>query len=278
MTTESNKSYVPVSVPVIIEKERFDRIEVRRAARAPRNTPPLHVTPKTLLTGLCHCGYCESSMHIVTGKGGKYRYLKCNRRHSISGSICMSPNVPYEQFEKLIVSSIMERVLTEDRIRRIFEDCYHSADKFSNTRSRERKQVAEAKAQVERKLKNLYRLVEDEKVRIDPSLGARIQVWQDELKELTLQLNSTKAPVSLPINLLNSIDVGAFKAAMIELLEEPGSDEAKAFIHLVIRDIRIYAQEVTVSGTNLGMLEASLMYAGNDAPRVPSFMGDWRKR
>lgn len=276
MANQDEKSYVSVAVPVIIEKERFDRVGVRRAARAPRNTPPLHVTPKTLLTGLCRCGYCKSSMHITTGKSGRYRYLKCNRRSTISGSICGSRNVPYERFERLLVHSIIERILTESRITAILEDCRSHAERISSTQGTERRQVTEAKTQVERKLKNLYKLVEDEKVKIDSSLGQRIQAWQDELKELTVKLNSIKVPVSLPKNILESINVGTFKSAVTTLLEDTDSDDAKAFIRLIIAEIHIYAEEVTVSGPNLGLLEAALTHTKATVSTVPSFMSNWR--
>ena len=278
MENHNEKSYVSVAVPVIIEKERFDRIGVRRAARAPRNTPPLHVNPKTLLTGLCYCGYCSSSMHITTGKSGRYRYLKCNRRNTISASICKSPNVPYERFEKLLMHAIVERVLTQSRIKNILEDCRAHAEIISSTQGSERHQVAEARAQVERKLKNLYKLVEDEKVKIDSSLGQRIQAWQDELKELTVKLNDIKVPVSLPKKILDSIDAGAFQAAAVALLEDPSSEDAKRFIHLIIDEVRIYAEEVTISGPNLGLLEAALAHTKATVPTVPSFMSNWRKR
>ncbi|GLS05939.1 hypothetical protein GCM10007860_31030 [Chitiniphilus shinanonensis] len=175
MNNDNDDTFVTIVVPVIIEVERFQRVALRRTARAPRNTPPLHVTPKTLLTGLCHCGYCKSAMCITTGKSGRYRYLKCNKRISVSGSSCPSRNVPYERFEKAILMAITERVLTDKRIRAILADCRNHADKLSAQQETERHQVAEAKSQVERKLNSLYKLVEDEKVKIDSSLGVRIQ-------------------------------------------------------------------------------------------------------
>lgn len=278
MNNDSSDTFIPVAVPVIIERERFERLVVTRASRAPRNKPPLHVTPRTLLTGLCRCGYCKSSMNIATGKSGRYRYLKCNRRISISGSICTSPNVPYERFEKLIVRTIAQHVLTETRIKSILEDCRNHADKISSTQGSERRQIVEAKTIVERKLNNLYKLVEDEKVKIDSSLGLRIQAWQDELKVLTVKLNSIKVPVSLPANILNSIDVDSFQSAATALLEEPESEDAKTFMHLVVEEIHIYADEVTVSGPNLGLLEAALTQTKATIPMVPSFMCNWRKR
>ncbi|VVE71651.1 serine recombinase [Pandoraea anapnoica] len=274
---QDDDSVVSVPVPVIIEKERFQRVEGTRAARAPRNTPPLHVTPRTLLTGLCHCGYCQSSMQIVTGKSGHYRYLKCSRRHMISGSICSSPNVPYDRFEKMILRTVVEHVLTECRLKTILDDCCTHADRLANDQGTEHRQIADAKAKVERKLTNLYRLIEDEKVRIDGSLGGRIQSWQDELKGLTVKLNSLKVPVALPANIANNIDVRTFRAAAIALLESPGSEDARAFMHLVVGEIRVYADEVSVSGPNLGVLEAALAHTRAAIPTVPSFMSNWRR-
>src|SRR5690554_6008838 len=107
MDDDEENSFIAVPVPAIVDKDRFLRIAATRAARSPRKTPPLHVTPRTLLTGLCKCGYCKSSMCITTGKGGRYRYLKCTNRNSVSNSICGSPNVPYERFEKLILGCIL---------------------------------------------------------------------------------------------------------------------------------------------------------------------------
>ncbi|WP_087723528.1 recombinase family protein [Pandoraea sp. PE-S2T-3] len=274
---KDDDSVVSVPVPVIVDKDRFQRVEVRRAARAPRNTPPLHVAPRTLLTGLCHCGYCQSSMHIVTGKSGRYRYLKCSRRHTISGSICRSPNVPYERFEKMILKTVAEHVLSERKLKTILDDCCTHADRFAKHQGTERRQITDARAKVERKLTNLYRLVEDEKVRIDGSLGRRIQSWQDELKNLTVKLNSIRVPVTLSANIANSIDVGTFRAAAIALLEDSSSDDARAFMHLVVGEIRVYADEASVSGPNIGVLEAALAHMRATMPAVPSFMSNWRR-
>jgi hypothetical protein len=48
MNNNDQDGPVIVKVPVIIDKDRFLRVVVRRTSRSPRKTPPLHVTPKTL--------------------------------------------------------------------------------------------------------------------------------------------------------------------------------------------------------------------------------------
>ncbi len=268
---------IPIAVPVIIDKDRFLRIGVSRADRSPRKTPPLHVTPRTLLTGLCRCGYCGSSMHISTGKSGRYRYLKCNRRNSVSNTDCASPNVPYEKFEKLVIASISEYVLTDSHLEAILSDCKQNVDKLSASQGSERAQLLEMKVTLDRKLKNLYKLVEDAKIKVDASLGSRLQGWQDDLKTVQLKLKSLKVPVLLPKGLVESIDLPDFRASVLSVLNNPLSDEAKSFTHLVIEEIRIYADEATVSGANLGVLEAALTHKREAVPTVPSFMSNWRR-
>jgi len=75
---------------------------------------------------------------------------------------------------------------------------------------------------------------------------------------------------------LDSIDVESFQSAAVALLEDPCNDDAKGFIHLVIDEIRIYAEEVTVSRPNLGLMEAALTHTKATVSTVPSFMSNWR--
>ena len=268
---------IPIAVPALIDQERFQRVAFRRKLRSPRKTPPLHVSPRTVLTGLCKCGFCESSMHIATGKSGKYRYLKCNQRNTVSNSICSSPNVPYERFEKLVIQSVIEQILTESHLKTILEDCQQNAARIGNNQSAERREVADKKALVERKLQNLYKLVEEGKVRIDTSLNKRLTAWQDSLEELNVKLASIKVPVVLPTNLLDQLDLVSFRSSVVSVLADPTSSEAITFMHLVVKEIRVYADEVTVSGPNLGVLEATLNHRRVAAPAVPSFRCNWRR-
>lgn len=50
MKNHSSDIYIPVAVPVIIEKERFERLVVRRTSQVPRNKASLHGTLLTRLS------------------------------------------------------------------------------------------------------------------------------------------------------------------------------------------------------------------------------------
>lgn len=69
-----------VPVDAIVDAGTFARATARRRSRAPAQVPPRIVTSPTLLTGLLKCGCCGAGMTLVTGKGGRYRYYKCNTR------------------------------------------------------------------------------------------------------------------------------------------------------------------------------------------------------
>ena len=279
MTDQNNdEKPIPIAVPAIIELERFQRVAVRRHSRAPGQTPPLHVTPRSSLTGLCRCGYCGSPMHIATGKGGRYRYLKCNRRNSVSNNACTSPNVPFERFEALVIQTISESVLTDVRLQLILDDAKRNIEQFAHSHSEEAISVERKQGEVRRKLGHLLKLVEDGKTQIDGMLGERIKTWQDELDVLTARRNSLKVPVILPPNLLEGLDFAAFRTDILALLSDTSTEQAKMFLHLVVKEIRIYAEEATVSGPNLGVLEAAIAKTKGTAPAVPSFMYNWRRR
>ena len=72
--------WVKLTVEPIIDPALFRRVQLRRSARAPAAIAPRVVSSPTLLTGLLKCACCGAGMTLATGKGGRYRYYKCNTR------------------------------------------------------------------------------------------------------------------------------------------------------------------------------------------------------
>jgi site-specific DNA recombinase len=269
-------------VPIIIPKERFDAIGVTRNKKSPKQKPPLYVTPKSLLTGLCRCGTCGGAMSIATGKGGRYRYLKCCNRNSIDNDACESPNLPLEKFEKLVLETVIENVLTEERIAMILSDCRDNIDQFSQNSTQERKQLIDLQSDCQRRLTKLYQIVEESDgdpaaAFKDQSLSQRIRHWQDRLTEVKVQLSELKVSVALSPNLFEGIDVPAFSSKMRSVMMDPKSEEAAGFLRLFVSEIKVYADTASMSGPNLGVLETVIAERKDTAAVVPSFMSNWRR-
>jgi DNA invertase Pin-like site-specific DNA recombinase len=96
---------IEVACPLIVEPEIAAAVMVRRAAAAPKVTPPRIVNSPVLLTGICHCGAigCGAGLTIRTGKGGRYYYYTCNRRAEAAGA-CRCRPIRAEELDKIVVS------------------------------------------------------------------------------------------------------------------------------------------------------------------------------
>jgi len=109
------KEWVLINVDPIIDENVFKRVEGRRKARNPENVPPRVVNSPTLLTGLLKCGNCGAGMTLATGKGGRYRYYKCNTRIK-KGVGCESHNVPMGRLDDLVLEALADKVFTPRRV------------------------------------------------------------------------------------------------------------------------------------------------------------------
>ena len=109
--------WITVAVPTIVEAGVFDATQSRKHSRAPTVTPPRVVTSPTLLTGLLKCGHCGAGMTLATGKGGRYRYYKCNTRIGKGNHLCDCPTVPMEKLDRLVLDALAEKVFTPERLR-----------------------------------------------------------------------------------------------------------------------------------------------------------------
>lgn len=64
---------------------------------------------------------------------------------------------------------------------------------------------------------------------------------------------------------------------MRAVLADPSSEDARAFLRLFVEEIRVYTDEATISGPNLGVVEAAIRSAEGPNAGVPTFMHNWRK-
>ena len=83
--------------------------------------------------------------------------------------------------------------------------------------------------------------------------------------------------VVLPQNLLDGIDLQAFADRMRTVLADTSSVDARAFLRLFVDEIRVYTDEATISGPNLGVVEAAIKSAAGPDAGVPTFMHNWRR-
>jgi site-specific DNA recombinase len=79
-TLKAESEWILLTVEPIIDEAVFESVRIKRESRAPAKISPRLVTSPILLTGLLKCGCCGAGITTATGKGGLYRYYKCNTR------------------------------------------------------------------------------------------------------------------------------------------------------------------------------------------------------
>ena len=110
----------------------------RRRSRAPARVPPRVVGSPTLLTGLLKCGSCGAGMTLATGKGGRYRYYKCNTRIGKGRTLCTARSIPMDKLDAMVLQALADRVFVPTRVHRMLADL---RSKFKAGRASEADQV-----------------------------------------------------------------------------------------------------------------------------------------
>src|SRR5690606_7446288 len=145
----------------------------RKASRAPSIVPPRIVNSPTLLTGLLKCGCCGASMTLATGKGGRYRYYKCNTRISKGNTLCDSRSFPMEKIDALVLNTLADKVYDPKRVKTMLSDMKKqikvAQESQNDGLNKLKKELEEIKTATER----LYEAVEKGFLPLDSSLQER---------------------------------------------------------------------------------------------------------
>jgi site-specific DNA recombinase len=167
--------WVAVRVDSIIDKQVFDSVALKRHARSPSVTPARVVSSPTLLTGLLKCGNCGAGMTTATGKGGLYRYYKCNTRIGQHANACCTPAVSMPKMDGLVLAAFADKVLTPDRLREMLREM---KTHLKNVHSRQYDVVRTLQkelAELELATNRLYEAVEKDWLPMDEMLRERAQ-------------------------------------------------------------------------------------------------------
>ncbi|MGB6171572.1 MAG: recombinase family protein [Xanthobacteraceae bacterium] len=140
---------IEIPVPVLIEREIFERTQAKLGQNNPRTTPPRVVNGPSLLTGIAVCASCGAGMtRTGTARRGKsYSYYSCAGCQQKGKSVCKGRHIPTGILDGIILSNLKQRLLTPDRLAALLQTL---ADR----------QTAKAEA-VDRRLLGLQREIAD---------------------------------------------------------------------------------------------------------------------
>ena len=186
------------AIPSIISKNDFkmaQEIKQHNKKKAGSYKAKAHY----LLSGKIFCGHCGSTMtgHRTTSHKREYIYYNCNRHERIVTERCPQSRLSRDAVEKLILEKIEKEIfspIAKENISRFLSKEYEN---FVKTVSEKTSILASEKATAERKLNNLYELVENGEA--DEFIIGRINKLKTEIKIIQNKINNNNSSKKMRI-------------------------------------------------------------------------------
>ena len=268
--------WIKIPVPAIVEQELFDKTSKLRKAWSPLQCVPQREASPNLLMGLLKCGHCGSSMSVITGKSGRYRYYKCNGRMSKGDTACPSKSFPLEKIDKLVLETFQRTVYTQEHIRAIIDELRQSLAKNKDPDNQQRlKRLETELKETEAAQSKLFEAVEKGFLELDDQLRDRAKAHKQARETLLREIADLKRQHNAPLAVLTPQKVEAVSKILLRRLATP-SPYARAYLKATLTEIRLTDEFLKLSGSRRSMAELIAADGCIDAERaVPIFIPNW---
>jgi site-specific DNA recombinase len=131
------KEWIPVKIPAIIDKELFDKVQVRLSYNGKRLR---NAVPRYLLSGLVKCGNCNHTYTGYIGSRSGTEYYRCNYRNQLSihdkeakESLhkCDNRQIVSDKLETAIWDAVENEVLKPSIVKKHIDFLCKNKDEFS---------------------------------------------------------------------------------------------------------------------------------------------------
>jgi site-specific DNA recombinase len=274
----SESEAITVECPKIIDPSIMLAVAARRAKAAPRVTAPRLTNGPTLLTTVAKCGghRCGSGMTIRTGKGGRYSYYTCNARATAGALKCSTKAIPQGELDAIVTGTLLERVLQPDRLKVLLHHVLERSDVATERRKNDLDRIRSARIEAEKRLRNLYGLVEEglESPR-DAHFAARLADRKKEVAQLETRERSLLAQLNTTKRSIDAETVERFGEVLADRVRNGEPALRRAWIQLFVKKVTISNDEIIISGSK-SALEAALVHGSKRGTLVvPSFDLEW---
>lgn len=230
----------------IIEEEVFMRVQDILGGRTPVEGNS-SARSQHVFTGMLRCG-CGAAMttESANGNGGRYSYYNCTAAQKGSG--CAHRRIRADWFDEWMFESIMDRILTRDRLVDILGELHQLAGEWVKERARRRESIAAELRDTEKRLHKLYDILELHGKEA-PNLGDLTERMRDLKKRRdTLESDLVKLEeAAYPAADINESDI-AETAEMLRDIVLSGRTPSKlrAFFNGFIKEIVLEDQDVKI--------------------------------
>ena len=269
--------WVKVPVPAIIDQETYDAATKLRDAWSPKKCVPQREVSPNLLMGLLKCGHCGSSMSVVTGKGGRYRYYKCNGRMSKGDTACPSKNFPLEKIDSLVLDAFKRTIYTPEHIRTLIDELRTNLAKHKDPDNQQRLKALESELkQTEQAQAKMFEAIELGILDLDDQLRERAKQHKQTRDTLVAEITELKRQHQTPLQILTPQKIEAVSKILAKRLAG-STPYSRAYLKATLSEICITDENLRLSGSRKSMADL-VANSGNITAEggVPNFIPDWR--
>ena len=258
LQTKSEDEWVRVAIEAIVLPEVFLAVKAKRHQRSPQITPARVVNSPTLLTGLLRCANCGAGMTLATGKGGRYRYYKCNTRIGQSIGSCSTPAVPVAKMDRAVLAALADKVFAPERLKEMLRELKARVKKAQFGQDDQTKVLQRELTELELATSRLYEAVEKGFLPMDATLTARAQKLKSRRESLMIDLAGVRRAKEMPASMLTQANVDAFGSALRARLRAGEGGFPKRYLRQFVSDIRYDGKRLTMTGKKDALLMSAL--------------------
>ena len=189
---------------------------------------------------------------------------------------CTARNLPREQTDALVLQALSEKVFTPKRVSLMLNELLR---RQRQAKTAEDARLITMKAELDRAttgLDRLYKAEEEGALSIDETLRTRTQKLKARRSEVLTEMAKLKDRQALAVRRVNADTVKALCAALQERFTDPTSGLGKAYLHLLVDEIKLDGDELVVTGSHRRLADAIGFMQKRKLGEVPSFVNDWR--
>ena len=211
------------------------------------------------------------------GKGGQYRYYKCNARISKGNTACPSKNFPQGIIDNLVLNTFTHKIYTTNHTRDVIDTLRQNLAKNKDGGTQQCiKQLESELKQIEIAQAKLYEAIEKGIIELDDQLRERTRQKKQTREALLAEIASLKLQQQAPLNILTPQKIESVSRILKNRLTA-SSEYSRAYLRATLNEIRITDQFLKLSGQRKSL--ADLVTAnGQISPDKsgPGSIPDWR--
>ena len=235
--------------PAIVSRDEFERVSAILGSKAPAKIHPRRAASPYLLSGIVRCETCGKALTAHEAKSGQFTYYVCHSLLKRGQGACDTPRLNSKRFERMIIDSIRENILTESNIRELVKLVNEELDSVIKEQREKAEAIDEELNEIRRRLDRLWQAVETTDLEINDILP-RIREHKERQERLEIAADEARAILAVRMQGLGDEEtIAAYVKEMSDFLMESELTETRAFIRSFVKEIGVVPGKATIRYT-----------------------------